>query len=135
MKFEIINTNNQTKRSFRIVVGLQESYTRKILRTHEEAKTAMIKCLELRRKESKLYLPGFITLTTAHYWNRVQGKTIEEPCFFFEGELSPEHHIRSSDENVIQALQEIAFFFAETFKQKRIYFWYRDIHQILSFED
>lgn len=134
MEFRIINKDDQVRRSFRITLGLEEGYGKGTLHTLEEVGTIVARWLDEQRSVNKPYLPGCITPTTIHYWGRSLGKPVAEPTVFYEGEVSPEHSGNLSDAEVIKTLQELCTLFAKNFRQSRVYFYYRDIYQILSFD-
>lgn len=119
---KIINTAT-VRRSFEMVIGLQEGYKGKKLHSMELVEKLIGKWLVKQKRTGKPYIPGRLDYNTMLY---VHDDLIVEPVAIYKGEINPIYNFRLSDKAAIVALTELAQILADELKQTRIYLSYRD---------
>lgn len=121
-KLTVINPD-RARRSFQIVIGLYEGYNEGKTYSAEEGQRVITAWLIAQKNAGKPYLPGQLIQGTMLY---VHEGPHAEPVLTYMGEVSPLYNSMLKDEEVIEALSELAGRLAEELKQVRVYLMYRD---------
>ena len=137
MKYILVPTRTNVRRSFKIICGLREGYNvnAKIC----EGKgviDAVHQWMKKRAQKDEPFLTGSFSREVLTYtWKGAENNNdAPEPAIVFQGEVSIAHNPQMEDKEAIELLNEIAIIIATSTKQTRIYVAYGDEIWILQEE-
>ena len=135
----IKNIGGGNRRSFELTVGLRQGYGDSAV-THNlsEVVDLVVGHLKSSAAAGKQYLTGTVVLgEVAYAWPDGPGKAGggHEPVALYKGEVSPLYNEKTSDDEAVQILTDLAGVLAEALGQTRVYLVYRDQVTIFQMED
>ena len=125
----IKNISAGVRRSFELAVGLRQGYgDSAVTHTVAEMVDLVVNHLKSRAAAGKVYLTGTVVLgEVAYAWPEGAGKAGggHEPIALYKGEVSPLYNEKTSDEEAVQILTDLAGVLAQALGQTRVYLVYR----------
>ena len=122
-----------------MTIGLRQGYgVGAVTHTVEEVVDLVVNHLKSRATAGQTFITGTVVSgEVAYVWPDGQGGAGggHEPIALYKGEVSPLYNEKTSDEEVVQILTDLAQALAEAFGQTRMYMVYRDQVIVFQMED